>query len=102
VRGSLVLSIPMMLMSSGLAHASSGPELANKMNAVTQASMAAFANHPEGDATRQNRVQEIIGAATPRSRTKQAVPLLSTIFATSTTSSWLSTNSLPDVLGFDQ
>jgi hypothetical protein len=33
----------------------------DKMNAVTQGSMAAFANHPGEDAARQNRVQEIIG-----------------------------------------
>jgi hypothetical protein len=61
VRPSLALSIAIMLMPAGLGHACSGPELASKMNAVTQASMAAFTNHPEGDAARQNRVQEIIG-----------------------------------------
>ncbi len=61
MRRSLALSIPIMLMSAGLGHACSGPELANKMNAVTQASMAAFAKHPEEDAARQDRVQAIIG-----------------------------------------
>jgi hypothetical protein len=56
-----------MLTSSGLGHACSGPELTNKMNAVTAASMAAFAKHPEEDGARQNRVQEIIGRyATPK------------------------------------
>jgi hypothetical protein len=67
VRQSLTLSIAIMLTSSGLGHARSGPELTNKMNAVTAASMAAFAKHPEEDGARQNRVQEIIGRyATPK------------------------------------
>jgi hypothetical protein len=61
VRRSLPISIAMMLVWFGPAHACSGPELANKMTAVTAASMAAFAKGPEEDASRQNRVQEIIG-----------------------------------------
>jgi hypothetical protein len=61
VKRSLALSIPIMLVSAGLGHACSGPELANKMNAVTAASMTAFAKHPEEDAARQDRVQAIIG-----------------------------------------
>jgi hypothetical protein len=60
MRRSLPLSIAILLTRVGLAHACSGSELANKMNAVTQASMAAFANHPGEDTARQDRVQAII------------------------------------------
>jgi hypothetical protein len=76
VRRSLPTSIAVMLVWCGLAHACSGPELANKMNAVTAASMAAFANRPEEDTARQNRVQEIIGRyATPKNEAGGAAAL---------------------------
>jgi hypothetical protein len=58
VSRALMLLLPMLL--PGLAHACSGPELATKMNAATEASMAAFANHPEENAARLDRVQAIV------------------------------------------
>jgi hypothetical protein len=63
------------------------------MNAVTEASMAAFANHPEGDATRQDRVQAIIGRyATLKNEAGRAAAI--DALCQSATSFWQSTNSL--------
>jgi len=59
VKRAFPLLLPFVLVP-GFAHACLGPELATKMNAVSQASKAAFANHPEENGARQERVQAIV------------------------------------------
>jgi hypothetical protein len=55
-----ILLLPLLLLSLQPGQACSGQELVQKMNAVTEASMAAYTKNPEASETRQAQAQAII------------------------------------------
>jgi hypothetical protein len=52
-----ILLLPLLLLFLQLGHACSSQELAHKMNAVTEASMAAYTKGPGADEARKAQVQ---------------------------------------------